>query len=209
MTDPYGTSGRGDDDPTPTDPPDREPEIVEGEVVDDATADAFGGRRSGTGGFIGQSPFAEPDPFGVPGSAPQFGVGGVGASFAALRSLAGNSPELREMVTTPLRLLAIVVAVPALIAALFGLTIDSGARYLAFVIGALGLVAAVLLELRRRRLVGRGHLRGRPGAVGATGRLGERRVHRHREGSCRRGRRYRRRRRFGRGGCCARHRRRR
>lgn len=56
------------------------------------------------------------------------------------------------MVTTPLRLLAIVVAVPALIAALFGLTIDSGARYLAFVIGALGLVAAVLLELRRRRL---------------------------------------------------------
>lgn len=152
MTDPYGTSGRGDDDPTPTDPPDREPEIVEGEVVDDATADAFGGRRSGTGGFIGQSPFAEPDPFGVPGSAPQFGVGGVGASFAALRSLAGNSPELREMVTTPLRLLAIVVAVPALIAALFGLTIDSGARYLAFVIGALGLVAAVLLELRRRRL---------------------------------------------------------
>lgn len=132
----------------PIDPSDRgdEPEIVQGEVVDDATA----------GPFEGRSPFDEPDPFAGTGTAAfgtAFAGGGVGGAFGALRAMAGNSPEVRELVTTPLRLLAIAVVVPSAIALLFGLTIDGSARYVGFGIAVLGGIAALLLELRRRKLV--------------------------------------------------------
>ncbi|WP_029135910.1 hypothetical protein [Nakamurella lactea] len=148
MTDPFDQRPNG----SPAGDSDNEPEIIEGEVVDDAAAGAYRGAAAGSAGFTGRSPFSEPDPFGDPASSPQFGVGGVGGSFAALRAIAGNSAEIREVLTTPLRLLAIVVAVPSVIAALFGLTIDGGARYVAFAIAVLGLIAVVLVELRRRRL---------------------------------------------------------
>lgn len=130
-----------------------DPIIVQGEIVDDAAAGAYRGGRSDRDRFTPESPFSQAPSFG-PSQADNraFGIGGVGGTFAAMRSLAGSSADLRRVMTAPLRIVSIGALIPSAIAALFAVSIDGGAKFFGFGIALLGVVAAGLLDLRRRKL---------------------------------------------------------
>ena len=140
-----------------------QPETVDGEIVDDASAAAFGGGagaavaaakdRQGRAWDSRKSPSggAEVGPAGAFGS---FGMPPGGMSVGdALRMLTDSSPELRSMLAAPLRLLTVAVLIPSGIAAVFGVFIDGSARFLAFAIAVCGGVAAATLRASRRRLL--------------------------------------------------------
>ena len=153
------TTGTGmTDDPRPV--AGDEPEIVAREVMQDATAAAFGGAKSQdrAAGSSGQGPAGDfgSSPAGAFGSGTAGGFRaplGAMSVAGALRLLTDSSPELRSMLAAPLRLLTLAVLVPSLIAALFGLVIDGSAKFLAFAIAVCGGVAGALLQARRRRLI--------------------------------------------------------
>lgn len=156
--------------------PGDEPEIVAGEVVQDASAAAFGGAKSQdrAAGSSAQGPAGA---FGS-GADGAFGSGPAGSFRSplgamsvggAFRLLTDSSPELWSMLAAPLRLLTIAVLVPSLIAALFGLVINGSAKFLAFAIAVCGGVAGAMLQARRRRLVA-GNAAAAPVAA-PTGRL--------------------------------------
>ncbi len=153
-----------------------EPKIVAGEVVQDASAAAFGGAKSQdrAAGSSAQGPAGA---FGS-GADGAFGSGPAGSFRSplgamsvggAFRWLVDSSPELWSMLAAPLRLLTIAVLVPSLIAALFGLVINGSAKFLAFAIAVCGGVAGAMLQARRRRLVA-GNAAAAPVAA-PTGRL--------------------------------------
>lgn len=138
-----------------------QPETVDGEIVGDASAAAFGGGagaaaaaedRQGRAWDSRKSPVGGAErPAGVFGS---FGMPPGGMSVGdALRMLTDSSPELRSMLAAPLRLLTVVVLIPSGIAAVFGLFIDGSAKFLAFAIAVCGGVAAAMLRASRRRLL--------------------------------------------------------
>ncbi|WP_353647455.1 hypothetical protein ABLG96_11115 [Nakamurella sp. A5-74] len=105
--------------------PFEEPTLLEGEVLD------------GPAGFGGAG-----------------GRAGVFGLFTTLSSLSGGR-DVRQLLTTPLRWLAILVLIPSLVSGLLGFAIDSGGgRVLAFVIAVIGVVVAGMLEFRRRAIVG-------------------------------------------------------
>lgn len=158
------TQGAGRDGSTPEpDGADR----VQGEVVDDAASAAFGGYAKSAakpaaepagqsaGQFAGQFAADNQRPasggsFGFPMGA----MGGTGMSLGgAFRMLTDASPEVRSMLAVPLRLLTIAVALPSVIALLFGIGIDGAPRWVAFAVALLGAIAVVPLERRRRRLI--------------------------------------------------------
>lgn len=79
--------------------------------------------------------------------------GGRAGVFAVLGGVLGGR-DARRLVSAPLRVFTVLVAIPSVVAVLLSLGVDSGARVLGFVLGGLGLLCAVLLEQRRRRYVG-------------------------------------------------------
>lgn len=117
--------------------PFEKPPVLHGEVVDGP-----GGPTTGASGPSG------PGGFGPGGFGP--GRGGV---FSVLTGVLGGR-DARRVVSAPLRVFTVLVAVPSVAALLLSLAVDSGARVLGFVLGGLGLLCAVLLENRRRRYVG-------------------------------------------------------
>lgn len=105
--------------------PFEEPTLIEGEVLDG------------------------PHGFGAAG-----GRAGVFGLFSTLTSLSGGR-DVRQLLTTPLRWLAILVLIPSVVAGLLGLAVDSGGgRVLGYLIAGIGIVVAAVLELRRRSIVG-------------------------------------------------------
>ncbi|MGI8418681.1 MAG: hypothetical protein ACR2P2_21280 [Nakamurella sp.] len=124
---------------------------VQGEVVNDAASAAFGGYdkpAANPAADAGQP--SSGGTFGFPMGAMPGGGLSVGSAF---RMLTDASPEVRSMLAIPLRLLAIGVAVPSVVAVLFGIGIDGSPRYVSFAVALLGAVAVVLVERRRRRLI--------------------------------------------------------
>lgn len=82
------------------------------------------------------------------------GRSGVFGLFTTLSSLSGGR-DVRQLLTRPLRWLAILVLIPSVVSGLLGVAIDSGGgRVLAFVIAVIGVVVAGVLEVRRRAIVG-------------------------------------------------------
>ncbi|MDQ2845597.1 MAG: hypothetical protein M3Y77_04430 [Actinomycetota bacterium] len=136
--------GPGWDDDSAADDADR----VQGEVVDDAASAAFGGYPQPAADS--NRPPSSGGTFGFPLGATSAGGMSVGGAF---RMLTDASPEVRSMLAIPVRLLTIGVAVPSVVAVLFGIGIDGSPRYVAFAVALLGAISVVLLERRRRRLI--------------------------------------------------------
>lgn len=171
-----------------------QPETVHGEIVDDASSASFGGTGSSPGpvgaaaaaGTNRLRKSAEPPEFNrqtrpeggqrftsPPGgewpAAPfSLASGGtaIGGAFGVFRMLR-SSPEVRSLLAAPLRMLTVAVLVPAVLAGLLGLAIDGRAgAVVAFTIAGCGVIAAILLEVNRRRLIA-GQL-GAPPTAGRT-----------------------------------------
>ncbi|MDQ6657665.1 MAG: hypothetical protein M3Z00_05485 [Actinomycetota bacterium] len=138
------TPGQSWDEGSAADDADR----VQGDVVDDAASAAFGGYAKAPASSSRQP--SGGGTFGIPMGAMSAGRTTVGGAF---RMLTDASPEVRSMLAIPLRLLTIGVAMPTVVAVLFGIGIDNSPRYVAFAVALLGALCVVLLERRRRRLI--------------------------------------------------------